>query len=162
MRFRYIPILLLVLPLLEIAGFVLVGRQIGVLPTLGLVIASGFAGAILLRVQGLGAMSRIRTELEAGRDPSRELAHGLMIVVAAILLLIPGFVTDILGILLFLSPARDAAWRVIRGRIRFTGPGPTAAGWRRGASRGRTIDLDEDDYSTEDDFGRPRRKIDND
>ena len=157
MRFRYIPILLLVLPLLEIAGFVLVGRQIGVLPTLGLVIASGFAGAILLRVQGLGAMSRIRTELEAGRDPSRELAHGLMIVVAAILLLIPGFVTDILGILLFLSPARDAAWRLVRDRIRFSGPGP--AGWRRAGS-GRTIDLDEGDYSSQDDFGRPRREID--
>ena len=160
MRFRFIPLLLLVLPLLEIAGFVLVGRQIGVLPTLGLVIASGFAGAILLRVQGLGAMSRIRTELEAGRDPSRELAHGLMIVVAAILLLIPGFFTDILGILLFLSPARDAAWRLVRDRIRFSGPG--AAGWRRPASRGKTIDLDEGDYSTEEDFRRPQRKIDRD
>ena len=164
MRLRLIPLVILVLPLLEIAGFVLVGRQIGVLPTLGLVIATGIAGAILLRVQGFGVMTRIRTELEAGRDPSRELAHGVMIIAAGILLLIPGFVTDILGILLFLSPLRDLAWRLVRSRLRFAGISTMTGGVRRsgGGRGGRIIDLDERDYSADREHDRPWRKIDSD
>ena len=161
MRLPPILIFLLLLPLLEIAGFVLVGRQIGVIPTLGLVIATGVAGSILLRIQGFGVMSRIRTELEAGRNPSRELAHGVMIMAAGILLLIPGFFTDILGILLFVPPLRDFVWRQLRSRIRFAdGAAGPSAGQR--TARGKTIDLDEDDYSTERDPDRPWRRIESD
>ena len=163
MRMSLVPVFFLALPLIEIAGFVLVGRQIGVLPTIGLVIATGIAGAMLLRVQGFGILSRIRAELAAGRDPSRELAHGVMIVVAGILLLIPGFFTDILGILLFLPPLRDFAWSSLRGRIRFFGMGTMAGGGRRpDDGRSKTIDLDQDDYSTGRDRGRPRSRIDSD
>lgn len=151
MRFPFPSLLVLALPLLEIAGFIVVGRQIGVLPTLGLVLASAFAGLILLRIQGFGVMTRIRSEVDAGRDPSRQLAHGVMVLLAGILLLIPGFVTDIFGILLFLPPARDLAWRLLRGRMDVrTASGSTATfGFARssGGPRGRTIDLDADEYS---------------
>jgi UPF0716 protein FxsA len=157
-----LALIFLLLPLLEIAGFVLVGRQIGVLPTLGLVIATGVAGIILLRIQGFGVMSRIRTELEAGRNPSRELAHGVMIMAAGILLLIPGFFTDILGILLFLQPLRDFVWRQVRSRIRFAGVGTGGQSAGHRTARGKTIDLDEDDYSTERDPERPWRRIESD
>ena len=119
MRFPVIPIFILALPLIEIAGFVVVGRQIGVLPTLGLVVATGILGAILLRIQGFGVMTRIRKETQAGRDPSREVAHGVMVLLAGVLLLIPGFVTDIIGLLLFLPPVRDLAWRYLRRRDRY-------------------------------------------
>ncbi|TGU42140.1 hypothetical protein EN829_072750, partial [Mesorhizobium sp. M00.F.Ca.ET.186.01.1.1] len=57
--------------------------------TVGLVLASSFAGVLLLRHQGFGVMARIRAEMDAARDPSQQLAHGAMIVVAAILLIIP-------------------------------------------------------------------------
>jgi UPF0716 protein FxsA len=157
MRFPVISLLVLALPLMEIAGFVLVGSQIGVLPTIGLVILAAVAGAVLLRVQGFGAMQRIRSEMEAGRDPSREVAHGAMILVAAILLLIPGFITDIVGILLFLPPIRDLGWRFLRGRLRFAGGfSGASSGFRRPAS-GRTLDLDADEYSKQpgDDRDRP-------
>ena len=164
MRFPVIPLFLLALPLLEIAGFVWSARQIGVLPTLGLVVATGIAGAILLRIQGFGVMARIRAELDAGRDPSRELAHGVMILLAGMLLLIPGFVTDILGILLFLPPVRDLAWRLLRSRIRSGQFRLDAGGFRRpGGGRGdKTIDLDEDEYSAGPDRNSPWRKIDRD
>ena len=66
MRFPFIPLFLLALPFLEIAGFVIVGSQIGVLYTLALVVASGILGAVLLRIQGFGIMARIRSELDAG------------------------------------------------------------------------------------------------
>ncbi len=172
MRFPIIPLFLVALPFIEIAGFVIVGSQIGVLATLALVIAAGVLGALLLRVQGFGVMARVRKELDAGNDPSRELANGAMILVAGILLLIPGFFTDIIGLLLFLPPVRALAWSFMRSRVvisaagfnDFSRPGP------RSGMRGKTIDLDEDEYSARPDSGSrsgprpdsPWRRIDHD
>ena len=155
-------LILVVLPLVEIAGFALVGAEIGVLATIALVIASTILGSALLRLQGIGALSSIRRDIEAGRDPGRELAHGAIILVAGILLIIPGFFTDIVGILLFLPPVRRLAWRIVRrrlgavsgftvGRRRFPSGHP---------SRSRTIDLDEEDYSRTRDPESPWRRID--
>lgn len=163
MRFPVIPLLLLALPFVEIAGFVVVGSQIGVLATLALVIASGVLGAILLRIQGFGVMARISREFDAGGDPGRELAHGAMVLVAGVLLLIPGFVTDIVGLLLFLPPVRDLAWRFLKSRIsvsgvRFGGFAQPGAARRRG----KTIDLDADDYSHAPKPDSPWRRIDRD
>lgn len=144
---------LLLLPLLEIAGFVIVGREVGALATVGLVILSSVAGSLLLRHQGFGVMARVRAEMDAGRDPSRQLAHGAMIVLAAVLLIIPGFITDIFAILLLLPPVRDLAWRFLKSRIvlatGFTGGGFRARG------RDKVIDLDDSDFSRDDDY--PRR-----
>ncbi|PWJ91367.1 UPF0716 protein FxsA [Mesorhizobium loti] len=152
MRIPFLPLFLLALPLLEIAGFVVVGRQVGALATVGLVLASGIAGALLLRHQGFSVMTRIRTEMDAGRDPSRQLAHGAMIVLAAILLIIPGFITDIIGLLLFLPPIRDLAWRALKGRVMLATNFST--GGFRGRQRDKTIDLDDSDYSRSDDYAR--------
>ncbi|WP_352936768.1 FxsA family protein [Mesorhizobium sp. M0938] len=152
MRISLLPLFILALPLLEIAGFVVVGRQVGALATVGLVLASSIAGAMLLRYQGFGVMARVRAEMDAGHDPSRQLAHGAMIVLAAILLIIPGFITDIFGILLFLPPVRDLAWRLLKGRIVLATNFGT--GGYRAKPRDKTIDLDDSDYSRGDDHGR--------
>jgi UPF0716 protein FxsA len=149
-RIPIIPLFLLVLPLLEIAGFVLVG----------LIVATGIAGAMLLRFQGFGVMARIRREVEAGRDPSRELAHGIMILIAGFLLLIPGFLTDILGILLFVPIVRDLGWRFLKSRVDFATDFSVMRG--SGFRRGRTIDLDRDDYSKGGPSETPWRRIDED
>ena len=162
MRLPIIPLFLLALPFLEIAGFVIVGERIGVLPTLGLVVATGILGAFLMRYQGFGVMNRIQAEMQDGQDPGRELAHGVMILLAGVLLLIPGFLTDILGILLFLPPLRDLAWRFLRSRVNVTSGG--FGGFSRGgpAARDKTIDLDEDEYSARPDDDSPWRRIDRD
>lgn len=156
-----LPLLLfLALPLVEIAGFVVVGGAIGVLPTIVLVIATSIAGSIMLRVQGLGTLGRIRALLEAGGDPSRELAHGLMILLAGILLIIPGFVTDFLGIVLFLPFARDVAWRELRRVIVVrTAARPAGSGWRFSGRHpvSQTIDLDEHEYTARRDTPWRRR-----
>lgn len=157
-----LPLLILALPLLEIAGFVVVGSEIGVLATIGLVLLSAVAGSILLRVQGFGAMNRARAEIEAGGDPSRELANGAMIAFAGILLVIPGFITDIFGILLFLPPVRALAWRYLSRRVTFA---TDFRGFsRRGGpgSGGKTIDLDEDDFSRQSDPNSPWRSLPDD
>ncbi|WP_457152994.1 FxsA family protein [Mesorhizobium sp. P5_C1] len=152
MRISFFPLFVLALPLLEIAGFVVVGRQVGALATVGLVLASSIAGALLLRHQGFSVMTRIRAEMDAGRDPSRQLAHGAMIVLAAILLIIPGFITDIIGLLLFLPPVRDLAWPALKGRVVLATNFST--GGFRGRQRDKTIDLDDGDYSRSDDYAR--------
>jgi UPF0716 protein FxsA len=155
LRISLLPLFVLLLPLLEIAGFVIVGREIGALATVGLVVLSSVAGSLLLRHQGFGVMARVRTEMDAGRDPSRQLAHGAMIVLAAILLIIPGFITDIVALLFLLPPVRDLAWRLLKNRIvmatSFSGGFRGGFG---GGGRDKVIDLDDGDYSRSDDYKR--------
>ncbi len=150
-RFSYIPFVLLALPLAEITVFVLVGGQIGVLATIGLVLATAVAGAILLRIQGFGVMERIRRTLEAEQIPGRELVHGVMIMIAGVLLLTPGFVTDTCGFLLFVPAIRDIGWRFVRDRIVVQTAHASGSGQRpgQGSSGGPTIDLDEEDFSSD-------------
>ncbi len=101
MRFSLIPFLLLVVPLAEIAAFVVIGGQIGVWATLGMVLLTAIIGSILLRWQGVGLFNRINTELRANRVPGRELVHGVMILIAGVLLLTPGFVDRFAGLSAF-------------------------------------------------------------
>ena len=156
MPFSLVPFLLLTIPLLEIAAFVVIGGEIGVFATLALVFVTAVLGSILLRVQGFGLLQKIRIETDAGRVPGRELVHGVMILIAGVLLLTPGFITDTLGFLLFVPAVRDAAWNLLKGRILFSatvGPeGPMRTGPEPGS---RTIDLDAEDYTSEPDPNSP-------
>lgn len=145
-------LLLLALPLLEIAVFIFVGSHIGVLPTIALIILTGIGGGILLRIQGLGALTSIRQQMEAGANPGREIVHGAMILLAGFLLLIPGFVTDLLGILMFIPAVRDVVWRLVRSRIQVF---DVFVARRGGMGGGRTIDLDEEEYTKERDDSDP-------
>ena len=157
MRSLMIPIFLLMMPLAEIAGFIIVGRQLGVGATLLLVLASAVAGAVLLRIQGLGALRKIQQAGQAGTDPGRQLVHGLMIVVTGFLLILPGFISDIVGLLLFIPAVRDMAWTLVKNRLTIVTSGTGGTG---GFSRGpypdtpprpgsgpRVIDLDDDEFS---------------
>lgn len=156
MAIPFVPILLLTWPLAEIATFVVVGSKIGALATVALVVATSVLGAILLRIQGFGALSRIRAAMETGDSPGRDLVHGLMIMVAGVLLLLPGFITDLFGILLFLPPVREFAWRLVRHRIVVV---ETQAAWH-GQRRARTIDLDTEEFARRTETPRPRPALD--
>jgi UPF0716 protein FxsA len=152
MRLSLVPFLLFLMPLAEIAGFVVVGKAIGVWATLALVIFSAMLGAMLLRIQGIGILQRISAESRNGGDPGREMVHGAMIVVAAFLLLLPGFISDILGLLLFIPAVRELAWRYLRSRIVVFGSSSPFGGRRsagpspRPRGKGPVVDLDEGDF----------------
>ena len=113
MPVRIIPILFLVVPIVEIAAFILVGQQIGLGLTLALVLVTAVIGIILLRQQGFHILERLREDVNAGRTPAATMAHGALVLVAGILLLTPGFVTDAIGFLLFVPAVRNWVWRVI-------------------------------------------------
>jgi len=156
-RFSIIPFLLLAIPLAEIAVFVIVGQQIGLFPTLGLVLAMAILGSILLRVQGFGLLSRMQRELAEHRLPGRELVHGVMILVAGLLLVMPGFVTDVLGLLLFIPAVRDLVWHFVRSRVVVVTSTNAKGGGRPGQQPSKTIDLDLSDYSSSDGKDSPWR-----
>jgi len=92
-----------VVPIIEIWLLIKVGRVIGALPTVCLLLAISMVGAWLARSQGLRTIAAIRNELAAGRLPAARLLDGAMILTGGILLLTPGFFTDFLG-LFFLFP----------------------------------------------------------
>jgi len=100
---------LFLLILAEIAGFVVVGRQIGVAGTLIAVVGTGVLGVALLRNQGAAARERIRDALARDEPPVAEMLDGLAMSVGGVCLLVPGFLTDIFGLLLFIPPVRRAA-----------------------------------------------------
>ncbi|WP_047031796.1 FxsA family protein [Hoeflea sp. IMCC20628] len=163
MRFSLIPFLLLAIPLAEIAAFVVIGGQIGVWATLGMVLLTAIIGSFLLRWQGVGLFNRINAEVRANRVPGRELVHGVMILVAGVLLLTPGFVTDSLGFLLFVPSIRDIVWRLVKDRVvvqtmggSTAGPGnPGAGAHSGGASRDGVVDLNEDEFKRTNDPASP-------
>ncbi|MDN5926774.1 MAG: membrane protein FxsA [Hyphomicrobiales bacterium] len=146
MRISLLPLTFILLPALEIATFIAVGRAIGVLPTLGLIFLTSLAGIMLLRAQGLGLLERLRQGLRAGESPEAPMMHGAMIAMAGLLLIIPGFITDAIGFLLFIPAVREFAWSLIGRRFIVRGSGYRAS--PGSAPRdGKTIDLDADDYS---------------
>lgn len=117
MPVRIMPILFLVVPIVEIAVFIVVGERIGLWPTLALILVTAVIGTALLRHQGFGVLNQIRDDVNAGRMPAAAMAHGVLIVVAGVLLLTPGFVTDALGLLLFVPVIREWVWQTIAPRF---------------------------------------------
>jgi UPF0716 protein FxsA len=159
--------LLIGVPLLEIAVFIEVGGAIGVWSTIAATVATALAGSLLLRAQGLAALGRARMQMDRGELPAREMFEGVCLVLAGALLLVPGFVTDAVGLLLFIPPvrellrllaARHIAAKTARGEARIFVDGvevgrdgrPGGPG-RAGGRRGTVIDGDYKDVSDEDD-----------
>lgn len=105
----------IVVPIVELYVIVQVGQAIGIVPTLVLLLADALLGSLLLRHQGRGAWRRFNEALAARRFPAREVADGVMIAVGGTLLLTPGFITDIFGLLLLIPPTRAIVRRLGRG-----------------------------------------------
>lgn len=111
-----LPLLLLlfvVVPLVELYVIIQVGQAIGALPTIALLVIDSILGSLLLRAQGRTVWRRFRAALAAGRPPARETVDGVLVIFGGTLMLAPGFVTDLFGILLLLPPSRAIARRGI-------------------------------------------------
>jgi UPF0716 protein FxsA len=128
-------LLFTLVPLLELVVLVEVGRLLGWVPTLAILLVAGALGAWLARLQGLRVVRAVQAELAAGRMPAEQLLDGALVLVAAALLLTPGLVTDLCGLLLLAPPLRGLARRAlaarIRRRLRPGGPAVLDARFRR-------------------------------
>lgn len=116
MFFRLVALFVL-LPMVELALLIQVGRALGLFWTMVIVIATGLLGAVLARRQGLRAWLAIRAELRDGRMPGAALVDGLMILVGGIVLLTPGILTDLVGFALLVPGTRRLLKRSLRGRF---------------------------------------------
>ncbi|MBE7732624.1 FxsA family protein [Devosia faecipullorum] len=150
---RFFAFGFLALPLLEIALFIVVGRAIGLLPTLALVILSALAGGLVLRRQGLDVVARLRSNVSAGTIPGRAVFDTMLIGLAGLLLFLPGFFSDVLGLGLLLPPLRDWMFSALAGRVRVV---ETTASYRRygnphtgGGEAPLIIDASNDDWRDE-------------
>jgi len=105
--FAALAIVLLVVPFAELYILITAGQTIGVVPTLVLVAAVSVAGAFLVKQQGLGLIRAARVQVEQGNVPGREVVDGILVLLAGVLLLTPGFVTDGIGLALLVPPVRS-------------------------------------------------------
>ena len=146
-----LPVLLLlfiVVPIAELAVIIAVGREIGVGPTVLVLLADAILGSMLARSQGRAAWLRFTEATRAGRPPAREVIDGALILFGAALLLTPGFLTDVFGILLLLPPTRAVARRVLVKRlahrmvVSMTAPRARPAPGRPGDVEGTAVDID--------------------
>jgi UPF0716 protein FxsA len=106
-----------VLPLAELYVIVQVGHAIGFLDTLALLFFVSLFGAWLARREGFGVLQRLRERLDRGEMPTRELIDGALILSGGLLLLVPGFITDVIGALLLLPPTRALVRMWLRHRF---------------------------------------------
>lgn len=115
------PLLFLLLfalvPALEIYLLVQVGSRIGVLNTLGLLLFLGFVGAAIVKSQGRALALQAQTALSRGELPAGSVMHGMLVIIGGILLIIPGFFTDLLGFLFILPGPRHILVAVLRGYL---------------------------------------------
>ena len=108
-------LLFAILPIVEIAILINVGEQIGGWYTVAIVIITAFAGAHLVKQQGLSTLMQAQQKIQAGAMPGQEMAEGLLLVIAGVLLVTPGFITDGIGFLLSLPMTRPL---IARGLVK--------------------------------------------
>lgn len=113
-----LAVLFLVVPILELYVIVQVAGGIGVLNTIGLLILVSAVGAWLVKREGLGVLRRVQEQLDRGGLPHKEVLDGFLILGAGALLLTPGFLSDVIGILLLLPPVRAAIRGVVARSLR--------------------------------------------
>ena len=106
-----------IIPVSEIYILIAIGGQIGILPSIGLVILTGIVGASLARSQGLQTLGRIRDSFQQGVVPGEELLNALLIAVAGVVLLTPGFLTDAAGLFLLIPATRTLCREWLKRRI---------------------------------------------
>ena len=95
-----------IVPLIELALLIPLGMQIGLWPTIALVVATAVLGAVLSKLEGSRALAKIKDDLNNGRLPGDSLLDGLAVLIAGVCLVTPGVLTDIAAIILLIPPAR--------------------------------------------------------
>ena len=145
--------LFIVVPIVELYVIIQIGSLIGVWPTIALLLADALLGSLLLRHQGRGAWRRFNQALAERRFPGREVADGLLIAIGGTLLLTPGFVTDIAGLIFLIPPTRAIVRRLLRGymtrRLVIVG-GPTPGGGWTSSTRSYDYDSTAEEMDADD------------
>ena len=122
--------LFIAIPVAELYLFMTIGKEIGLGKTLAIIVATAVLGAWLTRMQGARAMARFQVATAEGRLPHEEVLDGVMILIAGVVLLTPGFLTDAVGFALLVPPfrtfLRKRLAKALKGRVQIVTPGSAA------------------------------------
>lgn len=118
MSFGRLFALFLIVPVVDLALLVTVGERIGFWPTVAIVIATALAGSWLARREGLAAWRRVQTSMVGGAAPGEAVLDGLVVLIAGTLLLTPGFITDLVGLLGLFPPSRRVCRAALASRFK--------------------------------------------
>jgi UPF0716 protein FxsA len=110
-------VLFILVPIAELAILIQVGQAIGVWWTIALLIADSILGSLLMRSQGRAAWRRFNDAIRTGRVPAKEVLDGVLVIFGGALLLTPGFLTDVLGLVLLLPPSRAVVRAILVRRL---------------------------------------------
>jgi UPF0716 protein FxsA len=135
----------MIVPLIEIGFFVVIGNAIGLWPTLGGVLVTAIFGSLVLRYQGAALFREIRGTMARGALPARALADAMLVGAAGLMLLLPGYFSDLIGLVLLIPPVRGVIYEFLRTRIQVV-PGVTGGSARPSRPPDGTIDLDDGDW----------------
>ena len=103
----------LIIPLIEIALFIQLGAILGLWLTIIIIFSTAFIGALLVRAQGIRQINQLRNSLKSGHDIAQTFGHGIMILLASVFLITPGFFTDGIGFLFLIPLIRTFLWRFL-------------------------------------------------
>jgi UPF0716 protein FxsA len=106
-------VLLVAIPIFEVWLLVKVGQQLGLLPTVLILVVVAIAGALLMRHEGARAWKALNDAFTEGKVPAGELADAALVLVGGVLLMLPGFLTDVFGFLFLLRWTRPVARKII-------------------------------------------------
>ena len=120
MNFAYLIAVFTLIPVIELVLLIKIGARIGAINTVSIVLLTGIGGAYLARSQGLRVLMQMRREIQSGILPADSLIDGVMILAGGILLLTPGFLTDIVGFSVLIPFTRTRLKAPIKKRIRIT------------------------------------------
>jgi UPF0716 protein FxsA len=110
-------LLFIAVPIAELAVIIQVGQAIGVWWTIALLVADSILGSVLMRAQGRSAWRRFNVAVQSGRVPAREVLDGALVITGGVLLLTPGFITDVFGLALLIPPTRAIVRAVLVRRL---------------------------------------------
>lgn len=110
-------LLFIVVPVVELALLIQVGKLVGLLPTLGLIVLTGALGAWLARRQGMAVIAEVRAEMADGRIPAGPIVDGVIILIAGAVLMTPGVLTDLAGFLCLVPAFRRWLKGVLKRRF---------------------------------------------
>ncbi|OBT16432.1 membrane protein FxsA [Vibrio sp. UCD-FRSSP16_10] len=119
--FLILLLLFILVPIVEISLFIHVGGFLGVWPTIFLCILTAFIGASLVRSQGLATLLSVQSRLQQGEMPAQQIIEGVMLAIAGVLLLTPGFMTDCLGMLVLLPKPRAIIAQQLMKKVKMNG-----------------------------------------
>ena len=124
--FRVLFVFFVIVPIIEISVLMHVGQWLGAWPTIAIVILTAWLGAKYVRQQGLATLQSVQAKMAQGEMPSGEIITGVMLLIAGVLLVTPGFVTDFFGLSLLVPTLRSALIKAVQQRLVASRMGPSS------------------------------------